>query len=162
PGPRPRAPDGRGAAAPVLPGRRAPVQRTSRNHGVGRAVLPGRDVHLHRHRRSARVALQRSLILAALLSVLGALAPRRAAAGGFYLADRGVRPLGRGGAFVAGADDPHALWYNPAGLAWSGDQLLIDASLSLFEVSFTRIDGGGNALPTVTGHHAYAPIPTVA
>lgn len=108
------------------------------------------------------MALQRSLILAALLSVLGALAPERAAAGGFYLADRGVRPLGRGGAFVAGADDPHALWYNPAGLAWSGDQLLIDASLSLFEVSFTRIDGGGNALPTVTGHHAYAPIPTVA
>lgn len=109
------------------------------------------------------MAVQRSLILALALSLLsGALAPSGAAAGGFYLADRGVRPLGRGGAYVAGVDDPHALWYNPAGLSWSGDQLLLDASLTLFETTYTRIDGGGNTLPTVSGHHAYLPIPTVA
>ncbi len=107
------------------------------------------------------MALHRALI-GTLACVVVALAPGRAAAGGFYLADRGVRPLGRGGAFVAGADDPHSLWYNPAGLSWSGDQLLIDASLTLFETDYTRIDGGGNTLPTVNGHHAYLPIPTIA
>ncbi len=109
------------------------------------------------------MALRRSLIVATFLSLSAlALLPGRAAAGGFYLADRGVRPLGRGGAFVAGVDDPHALWYNPAGLSWSGDQLLIDASLTLFETNYARIDGGGNLLPAVNGHHAYLPIPTVA
>jgi long-chain fatty acid transport protein len=102
------------------------------------------------------------LVLAACAAVLVALAPAPASAGGFYLADRGVRPLGRGGAFVAGVDDPHALWYNPAGLAYSGDQLLLDGTLTLFETSFTRLDGGGTFQPTVTGHHAYLPIPTVA
>ena len=84
-----------------------------------------------------------------------------AMAGGFYLLPRGSGPLGRGGAVVAGADDPHANWYNPAGLAYSGDQLLLDATLTLFETQFTRIDSGGNTLPTVTGYHPYLPIPTV-
>lgn len=106
--------------------------------------------------------MRTSWIAVLVVTVLAALAPSRAAAGGFYLADRGGRPLARGGAFVAGVDDPHALWYNPAGLAYSGDQLLIDATLTLFETSFTRIDGGGVWQPTVTGHHAYLPIPTVA
>ena len=43
-----------------------------------------------------------------------------ARAGGLYLADRGVRPLGRGGAFIAGADDLGAIAYNPAGLYDAG------------------------------------------
>ena len=37
-------------------------------------------------------------------------------AGGFYFSDRGVRPMGRAGAFVAGADDLNATYYNPAGI----------------------------------------------
>ena len=41
---------------------------------------------------------------------------RDAGAAGLYFSDRGVRPLGRGGAFVAGADDLGAIWYNPAGI----------------------------------------------
>ncbi|MCZ7678425.1 MAG: outer membrane protein transport protein [Sandaracinaceae bacterium] len=158
-----RAPDRRRPAAPVPPGERSSLQRRRRHDGVERIVLPRRDVHVHGHRRSPGVALHRSLIVATFLSLSAlALLPGRAAAGGFYLADRGVRPLGRGGAFVAGVDDPHALWYNPAGLSWSGDQLLIDASLTLFETNYARIDGGGNLLPAVNGHHAYLPIPTVA
>lgn len=111
-------------------------------------------------RRLAPVALRRSLTgLAVLAFVL--LPATDALAGGFYLAPRGTRPLGRGGAYVAGVEDVHALWYNPAGLAYAGDQLTIDLTLSLFEAQFTRIDGGGNTLPTVTGHHAYLPIPTL-
>ncbi|HJL19589.1 MAG TPA: outer membrane protein transport protein [Sandaracinaceae bacterium LLY-WYZ-13_1] len=100
-----------------------------------------------------------ALAALALLVVLGPAS--RALAGGFYLAPRGTRPLSRGGAYVAGVEDVHALWYNPAGLAWAGDQLTLDLTLSLFEASYTRIDGGGNPLREVTGHHTYLPIPTV-
>lgn len=109
-----------------------------------------------RTRLSARVALAALVVI-----VVPALAPSPAHAGGFYLLDRGTRPLGRGGAFVAGADDPGALWYNPAGLGLSGDQLLVDATLSFLEVSFTRIDGAGNTMPTVHGQGAPVPIPTI-
>lgn len=61
-----------------------------------------------------------------------------AAAGGLYYAERGVRPLGRGGAFVAGADDPGAIYYNPAGLAFAGEQLLLDASWLNFRSTYQR------------------------
>lgn len=93
---------------------------------------------------------------------LGASAPVPAAAGGFYLTDRGVRPSSRGFAFVAGADDPGALWYNPAGIGWSGHQLLVDTTLTFMRASYTRIDSGGNVLPTVELEGAPLPIPTVA
>jgi long-chain fatty acid transport protein len=40
-----------------------------------------------------------------------------ATAGGLYVPDAGVRASGRGGAFVAGADGPAAISWNPAGIA---------------------------------------------
>ncbi len=46
--------------------------------------------------------------------------------------------MGRGGAFVAGADDPGAVFYNPAGIAFSGKQLLFDATWIDFTGSYTR------------------------
>jgi len=64
--------------------------------------------------------------------------PATRARGGFYLAPRGVRPLGRGGAFVAGADDQNAAWYNPAGLAQAGSGVLIDLSYIGFLEQYTR------------------------
>ena len=88
--------------------------------------------------------------------------PSTAEAGGLFLTDRGVRPLSRGFAFVAGADDPQALWYNPGGLGFSGQQLLIDASLTFLRADFTRIDSGGNTLPTVAADAAVLPIPMIA
>jgi len=66
-----------------------------------------------------------------------ALAPRAHAAG-LYFADRGVRPAARGGAFTAGADDPGAIAYNPAGLFDAGTQILIDASWVRFSSDYTR------------------------
>jgi long-chain fatty acid transport protein len=59
-------------------------------------------------------------------------------AGGLYFSDRGVRPLGRGGAFVAGADDAGAIYYNPAGLAFTGHQLLIDAAWLQYSSTYQR------------------------
>jgi len=88
--------------------------------------------------------------------------PSRASAGGFYLMDRGVRAAGRGSAFVAGADDPASLYYNPAGLAYSGDQLLFDAALPLMQARYTRVDSGGNTLPTVEMSQVPLAIPSAA
>lgn len=95
-----------------------------------------------------------------------ALAPSAASAGGFYMTDRGVRPLGRGGAFVAGADDQHAIWYNPAGLMGAGRGLLLDASLVNFNNEYTREArpaAGMNTVSfrTVEGEGAPLPIPTL-
>lgn len=105
--------------------------------------------------------MRRALLALALLA-----APSVSRAGGFYLTDRGVRPLGRGGAFVAGADDQHAAWYNPAGLALAGNGLLLDAAFVNFNNTYTR-----SALPdrtmapvgfaAVQGEGAPLPIPTL-
>jgi len=59
-------------------------------------------------------------------------------AAGLYLSERGVRPLGRGGAFVAGADDLGAVIYNPAGLYDAGMSFLVDASYVHFSSDFER------------------------
>lgn len=100
------------------------------------------------------------------LALALAMAPSAAEAGGFFLLDRGVRPLGRGGAFVAGADDGHAVWYNPAGLTEAGNGLLLDASLVLFSNTYTRTarpqaNGPVVSFASTDGSGAPLPIPTV-
>ena len=62
-----------------------------------------------------------------------------ARAGGFYLPDNGTQALGRGAAFVAKADDPTAIYHNPAGLARQrGTQLLLNGNLALHSFEFKR------------------------
>ena len=56
-------------------------------------------------------------IAAAIVALAPVLAPSTAHAGGFEFSGAGTRPLGRGGAFAARADDALALLYNPAMLA---------------------------------------------
>lgn len=119
--------------------------------------------------------LRRALVCAVALAA--ALPASQAAAGGLFFSDRGVRPMGRGGAFVAGADDLGAIFYNPAGLVDAGNQVLVDASWMLFHSSYTRMarvrqydpDTGeptGQAwdqtFPTVKGTSQILPIPTLA
>lgn len=92
------------------------------------------------------------------------------AAAGLYVTDRGVRPMGRGGAFVAGADDLGAIWYNPAGVREAGNSLLFDATWVNYSAEYTRrtqvIDGSGVArvyqYPTVSSSTPFLPIPTIA
>ena len=94
---------------------------------------------------------------------------RTAEAAGLYAADRGVRPLGRGGAFVAGADDLGAIWYNPAGLADAGTTLFIDLAWMNFSSEYTRktqvADANGTIrnyeYPKVDGTTPFLPIPTL-
>lgn len=76
---------------------------------------------------------------------------------------RGARPLGRAGAFVAGADDAGALYYNPAGLAdIDGYSVLADGAIVLQRVHYDRVDSGGNALPGIDASVDILPIPTLA
>ncbi|HVH43797.1 MAG TPA: outer membrane protein transport protein [Labilithrix sp.] len=105
-----------------------------------------------------------------LLGFAALLATPAADAAGLYSADRGVRPLGRGGAFVAGADDLGAIWYNPAGLADAGTSVLVDFSWLNFSSEYTRrsnvTTAGGTVqtvdFPTVNGSTPFLPIPTIA
>ena len=116
---------------------------------------------------SSMFSLRRCLALLAVPFVLSAAA--EAHAGGLYTADRGVRPLGRGGAFVAGADDLGATWYNPAGLADAGTSLLLDLSWVNFSAEYTRktqvTDASGTLRtvesPQVNGTTPFLPIPTL-
>jgi long-chain fatty acid transport protein len=79
--------------------------------------------------------MRRVQLVAAALAIA---APAGAHAAGLYFSERGVRPLGRGGAFTAGADDLGAIWYNPAGLYDAGSQILFDASWLNFTADYAR------------------------
>lgn len=51
------------------------------------------------------------------LALLIWLAPARALAAGFAVSAQGTAPFGQGNAFVAQANDPSAIFYNPAGIS---------------------------------------------
>jgi long-chain fatty acid transport protein len=92
-----------------------------------------------------------------------------------YFADRGVRPLGRAGAFVAGGDDLGAMAYNPAGIYDAGGQFLIDGSWLHFTSDYTRqallpqfdpnthkqVGEYVETYPSVQGSSPVLPIPTI-
>ena len=62
--------------------------------------------------RKARVVLLSTLAACVLL------APASSFGGGFALFEHGARAVALGGAFGATADDPTALYFNPAGIAF--------------------------------------------
>jgi long-chain fatty acid transport protein len=103
--------------------------------------------------------------LATLVFAFVIAAESTAAAGGMFLPTRGVRPTARGGAFVAGADDLGAMWFNPAGLAAtrSGEphQFLFDMSYVSQRVSYERMDSGFNELESIDSENTGLPIPTL-
>jgi long-chain fatty acid transport protein len=112
-----------------------------------------------RHLRSAALGAAGLLLLAA-----------DAHAAGLYFSDRGARPLARGGAFVAGADDLGAIWYNPAGIVDAPSGLLFDATWLHYTSEFTRQAQTTSAtrtafvqsFPTVDGSTPVLPVPTLA
>ncbi len=120
---------------------------------------------------TARRWLRRALPQLALLAPLAfsTLIADDAHAAGLYFSDRGVRPMGRAGAFVAGADDLGAVWYNPAGIADAGTAFLFDASWLNFSITYTRelqiADADGTvrnvSSPTVKGTTSFLPLPTI-
>ncbi len=112
--------------------------------------------------------IRTALTALGLVCAAAAIAPP-AHASGLYFSDRGVRPLGRGGAFVAGADDLGAVWYNPAGIIDADTSVLVDASWLHFSSDFTRrsqvVDSSGVVrvyqFPGTQGTSPILPIPTV-
>jgi long-chain fatty acid transport protein len=120
-------------------------------------------------------ALPRSLTAVGLASLALSFATPPAHAAGLYYADRGVRPLGRAGAFVAGADDLGAIVYNPAGIFEAGGQFLVDGSWVHFTSDYTRIANVQQVDPNtqqpvgtyqekfapVHGSTPFLPIPTI-
>jgi len=92
------------------------------------------------------------------LALIFAAAPPALAAG-MFLAPRGVRPLARAGAFVAGADDVNALSYNPAGLAFAHGSALLDAGLPFHRTQYRRKASG--APEDVYGEGLGLPSPTL-
>ena len=125
-----------------------------------------------RSSRAANAAKSTAAFAVTLGTALGALVvgapPARAA--GLYFSDRGVRPMGRAGAFVAGADDLGAIFYNPAGLTDAGTSVLVDFAWLRFNSEYTRqlriVDADNTVRivpsPTVTGTSPVIPLPTIA
>jgi len=113
--------------------------------------------------------------LAMCIASAASLASPPAHAAGLYFADRGVRPLGRAGAFIAGADDLGAIAYNPAGIFDAGGQVLFDGSWVNFTSDYTRqsilrqvdpntgepVGSFVQTFPTVNGTTPFLPIPTI-
>lgn len=76
-----------------------------------------------------------------------AFTPSTARAGGFEFSGAGTRPLGRGGAFAARADDALALLYNPAMLADLPDsQIHLSAGVGLLDACVQRTGTYGDSL----------------
>ncbi len=79
-------------------------------------------------------------ILPASLALLISAAPGVATAGGVELGDTGAEAMARGGTFVAKADNPTAVNYNPAGFAkLRGHHIAISGSAVYSVYDFTRL-----------------------
>ncbi|WP_234022639.1 OmpP1/FadL family transporter [Sorangium cellulosum] len=119
----------------------------------------------------------RAALLAASTAAAIAASPGEARGAGVYVTDRGVRPLARGGAFIAGGDDLGAIAYNPAGVYEAGTQILFDVGLFEWRSEYTRqallrqVDPNTGeptgtsfvqTMDPVTGSAPVLPIPTLA
>ena len=79
--------------------------------------------HRARQARPSRKMSRTALLLLALAPALAvSLAPAPAAAGGFAMNHQSGKAAGMGGAFVAQARDPSAIFYNPGALALLTDE----------------------------------------
>ena len=104
------------------------------------------------------MSLRRGVLLTLWLGAL-VIGSGSAQAGGMFLGTHGARPTARGGAFVAGADDLNAIYYNPAGVVLShpdsdGWSILFDAGLVLQHVAYTRNDAGIERRQHIGAEHA--------
>jgi long-chain fatty acid transport protein len=113
-----------------------------------------------RPRTAGALRLAAGGMAAALLAGLAA----DAHAGGMMLHTRGVRPTARGGAFVAGADDLGAMWFNPAGIAHVEERsFLFDVAYVAQDMEYQRVDPvAQETYAPVTNEAPGLPVPSVA
>lgn len=86
-----------------------------------------------------------------------------ASAAGMFIAPQGVRPLARGGAFVAGADDANAINYNPAAITASPNGVLADVGLPIQTSTYQRtvLNGDTAGYQSVEGKGLGLPSPSL-
>jgi long-chain fatty acid transport protein len=86
------------------------------------------------------VSASRRLLTIAVLGCL--LTPAQVSAEAFRILDHGAAATGQGAAFAAQADDPSALYYNPAGMTQlPGFQLMVGTNLVSSQTTFTPTVG---------------------
>ncbi len=90
------------------------------------------------------------------LAWLGALSIPSAAGGGYKIPDQSTRAMGMMDAFVAGADDASAVYYNPAGLA----RIQRPEGIANLYVSHTELEWDSSAFPDETSDNKHYLIPT--
>src|SRR5215468_7489467 len=95
----------------------------------------------------------RSCASTAFLFALALLLPAsRAFAAGFSIFEQGARGMGFAGAFTAQANDPSAIFHNPAGIAFlKGKQIYLGATLIHPSSDFTGADPFPGASVTEKG-----------
>lgn len=108
------------------------------------------------------------LALAAAIGFVVASFPQPASAAGLYLPGRGVRPMGRAGAYVAaGEGDLNSIWYNPANIGPLDEtSLMIDTGVigtfSRFQrAQRERQNGEFESFPEVSNQAPPRPDPQV-
>jgi len=106
---------------------------------------------------------------------VGLLSASSAQAGGMLASDLGSQGQQRGGAFVAKADDPTAVFFNPAGLAKGARyQVYVGSNFLDYQLTFDRAgtypewtllpdpDYANDAYPAVSHDGTYQPLPFLA
>lgn len=125
---------------------RSSSSRPQISAGSHRLLVPGRFIYLvlacllvNITRSTVENAWRGLKLLVIVLAATGTLHASRQAvrAGGFAIDEQGAVAMGRANAFAAQADDPSAVFYNPAGIArLSGTQISIGANLIVPSVRF--------------------------
>lgn len=97
--------------------------------------------------------LRRTSVVAAVLA--GALlgGPGSARAGGFLVYDVSAAATGQGSAVVAGTDEPAAVWYNPAALAYLPGYRASLGGVIVTATSRFSPEGGGDSVSTESQVH---------
>ena len=98
---------------------------------------------------------RRLVAFCSLVTVLSLVSPFYAFGGGFYIYEQGAKAVGMGGAFTAQADDPSAIYFNPAGIIQlEGTQVMAGVTPILPSSTF-RSDGNA-VMGTVSGQRTAA------
>ena len=83
--------------------------------------------------------------------VLATIATHVSAGGGFQLNEHGARAVGQGGAWVARAYDPSAIFFNPAGLAFqSGTWISLGTTIIAPSATFYGVGTGATPMKSQT------------
>ncbi len=80
--------------------------------------------------------MKRIILQLVKMAMLTAMVTLIALGGGFQLNEHGAAAMAQGGAFAARADDPSAIYFNPAGLGFQGSSIYLGATAIMPKFSF--------------------------